>query len=408
MLSLNEIKEYFPQIGQKYNEQNITYLDSAATNLKYKGVIELTTDYYAKTCASVHRGVHSLSEFNTNRYEQTRKSLQEFLNASSDSEIVFTKGTTDSINLVARTWGDQNIQKDDEILISELEHHSNIVPWQMLCERTGAKLKIAPINDKGEIRQEEYKKLINSKTKLISIVYISNALGTINPIKEMIEIAKTENPKIKFLVDAAQASAHLKLDVKSLDCDFLAISAHKMFGPTGVGVLYGKQEILESMPPLQGGGDMIDVVTFEKTTYTVPPQKFEAGTPDIAGIIAWSEAIKFINQIGLDKIFQHEHTLLTYATEQMQEIDKLHIIGTAKEKSAVISFVIDGLHPHDIATLANKYGLALRTGHHCTQPLMKRLGVPATARASFSIYNTKEDVDHLVTSLKKIIDIFCE
>jgi cysteine desulfurase/selenocysteine lyase len=404
MLDFKKIQSEFPQTQELYQGSQIVYLDSAATNLKHKSVIELVNTYYGHECANVHRGIHTLSEVSTGRYEHTRDLLAKLLNSKKREEIIFTKGTTESINLVARTWGDSNLSKGDEILISHMEHHSNIVPWQMLCERTGAVLKVIPINDDGEIIYEEYLKLLNEKTKLLSIVYVSNALGTINPIANMIKDAKEFG--VTVLVDAAQASAHLKIDVQALDCDFLAVSAHKMFGPTGAGALYGKEEILNKMPPLFGGGDMIDTVTFEKTTYNVIPQKFEAGTPNIAGVIAWAPAIDFINETGLDNIAEYEHELLKYATEQMSAIPELKIVGTAKEKSAVVSFTIDGIHPHDIATLANKYGLAIRTGHHCTQPLMKRMNVPATARASFSIYNSKEDIDKLVVSLKKIIELF--
>jgi cysteine desulfurase/selenocysteine lyase len=404
MFDFNKIQKEFPQTQELYQGKEIVYLDSAATNLKLRSVIDMVNTYYGKECANVHRGIHTLSEVSTGRYENTRDVLAKFLNTRKREEIIFTKGTTESINLVARTWGDQNLKEGDEIIISHMEHHSNIVPWQMLCERTGAKLKIIPINDQGELIYEEYLKLLSKKTKLLSIVYVSNALGTINPVSKMIKDAKKNDTTV--LLDAAQASAHMKIDVQELDCDFLAISAHKMFGPTGVGALYGKEEILEKMPPLFGGGDMIDTVTFEKTTYNVIPQKFEAGTPNIAGVIAWAPAIDFINETGLENIAEYEHTLLTYATEQMSSIPELTIIGTAKEKSAVVSFTIEGIHPHDIATLANKYGMAIRTGHHCTQPLMKRLNVPATARASFSIYNSKEDIDKLVIALKKIIELF--
>ena len=404
MFDFNKIQKEFPQTQELYQGKEIVYLDSAATNLKLRSVINMVNTYYGKECANVHRGIHTLSEVSTGRYENTRDVLAKFLNTRKREEIIFTKGTTESINLVARTWGDKNLSEGDEIIISHMEHHSNIVPWQMLCERTGAILKIIPINDRGEIIYEEYLKLLSKKTKLLSIVYVSNALGTINPVSRMIKDAKKNDTVV--LIDAAQASAHLKIDVQELDCDFLAVSAHKMFGPTGVGALYGKEEILEEMPPLFGGGDMIDTVTFQKTTYNVIPQKFEAGTPNIAGVIAWAPAIDFINETGLDNIAEYEHELLKYATEQMNSIPELRIIGTAKEKSAVVSFTIEGIHPHDIATLANKYGMAIRTGHHCTQPLMKRMNVPATARASFSIYNSKEDIDKLVTALKKIIELF--
>lgn len=403
MFSTDFIEENFPQVKEQYEGKKITYLDSAATNLKHKDVIALTDTYYGVECSNVHRGIHTLSEVSTNRYEKTRDLLHTFFNTQKREEIIFTTGTTNSINLVAKSWGEQNIKEGDEIIISYMEHHSNIVPWQMLCEKTGAILKVIPINDDGEILIDEYQKLLSHKTKLVSVVYISNALGTINPIKKMIDMAHEVGAK--FLVDAAQATSHVKIDVQELDCDFLAMSAHKMFGPTGVGALYGKYNLLDQMPPIFGGGDMIDVVTFEKTTYNTLPQKLEAGTPNIAGIIAWAPAIEFIQNTTIEEISKHEDEILNYATERLSTIEGLKIIGTAKNKSAVISFVLDGIHPHDIATMADKYGIAIRTGHHCTQPLMKRMNVPATARASFGIYNTKEDVDKLYNTINKIIDL---
>lgn len=405
-MSLNSenVRLEFPQLEHKVAGKKIYYFDSAATTLKTKSVISATDHYYGKECANVHRGVHTLSELATDKYEKTREMLVQFLNAKKREEIIYTKGTTESLNLVAKSWGEANLSADDEILISYMEHHSNIVPWQMLCERTGAKLKIIPINDQGEILLDEYKKLLGPKTKLVSCVYVSNTLGTINPIKEMIRLAHSHGAL--FCVDAAQASAHLKIDVQDLDCDFLALSAHKMFGPTGVGALYGKEEILNQMPPLFGGGDMIDTVTFEKTTYNTLPQKFEAGTPNIAGVIAWAPAIEYINQLGLNNIAEYEEELLNYATEKLSSVPNLKIIGQAKTKASVISFIINDIHPHDIATLANKYQVALRTGHHCTQPLLQRLGVSATARASFSIYNTKDEIDYLYETLLKITDLF--
>ena len=403
-MNFNEMNKYFPQLNEKIDDKKIIYLDSAATNLKLGSVIELTNTYYQKECANVHRGIHTLSEISTERYEKTRTLISSFLNSPKREQIIFTKGTTESLNLVAMSYANMVLKQDDEVLISEMEHHSNIVPWQMVCDRTGAKLKIIPINDHGEIILDEYKKLLSNKTKIVSCAYISNALGTINPIKEMIPLAHEVGAK--FVVDAAQATSHVAIDVQTLGCDFLAASAHKMFGPTGVGFLYGKEDLLNEMPPLFGGGDMIDVVTFEKTTYNVIPQKFEAGTPNIAGVIGFAPAIEFLNEVGLDNIAKYEHELLEYATAKLSSIPELKIIGTAQKKSAVISFVIDGIHPHDIATLANKYSIAIRTGHHCTQPLMKRMNVPATARASFGIYNTKEDVDKLHNALTSIIELF--
>ncbi len=404
MISKEQMLKDFPQISEKYDGKNITYFDSAATNLKYKKVIESVNTYYAKETANIHRGIHTLSELGTQKYEKTRDLLKDLINAKDRKEVIFTRGTTDSINLVARTWGEANLKADDEILISHMEHHSNIVPWQMLCEKTGAKLKVAPIDDNGDIIISEYIKLLSNKTKLVSIVYVSNSLGTVNPIKKLITEAKKFNAL--FLVDAAQAVSHKKIDVQELGCDFLCMSAHKMFGPTGIGALYGKEEVLNTMPPFLGGGDMIDKVTFEKTTYNDLPYKFEAGTPNISAGIAWASAIEYINKIGFDAIASHENELLKYATEKLSTVSGLKIIGTAKEKSAVISFTLECCHPHDIATMANKYGVALRTGHHCTQPAMQRMNVPATARASFGIYNDKEDVDKLVDTLNKIVNLF--
>lgn len=403
-LDIEKIRKDFSQVENVYNGNKIIYFDSAATTLKPTVVRDKLNQYYFEECANVHRGIHTLSEVSTDNYEKTRELIKDFLSAKKREEIIFTRGTTESINLVAHSWGMNNLNPGDEIVISHMEHHSNIVPWQMVCERTGAELKIIPINDAGELLIDEYENLLSEKTKLVSCVYISNALGTINPIAKMIKMAKKVDAL--FLVDAAQAVAHETINVQELDCDFLAFSAHKMFGPTGIGALYGKEELLNAMPPLFGGGDMIDVVTFEKTTYNTLPYKFEAGTPNIAGVIAWAPAIEYINDLGLINIFEYEHELLKYATEKLSAVPGLTIIGTAKEKSGVISFTLKDIHPHDIATLANKYHIALRTGHHCTQPLMKRLGVPATARASFGIYNTKEEIDTLASILIKITELF--
>jgi cysteine desulfurase/selenocysteine lyase len=403
-MSIDKARLDFPQMNEEYNGVKINYLDSAATTLKPKSVIDVLDQYYLHECANIHRGIHTLSEVGTEKFENTRDKVQKLINANKREEIIFTKGTTDSINLVAQSLSEYYFKQGDEIIISTMEHHSNIVPWQRVCEKTGAILKIIPINDEGEILIDEYKKLLSSKTKLVSTVYISNSLGTINPVKEITDLAHSVGARV--LIDAAQAIAHETVDVQSLECDYLAFSGHKMFGPTGVGVLYGKEEILNEMPPYQGGGDMIETVTFEKTTYNVLPHKFEAGTPHIAGVIALGAAIDYLNELGLENIKKYEAELLNYATEQVLTVPGLKIIGTAKKKASVISFTINGLHPHDIATIGNKYGLALRTGHHCTQPLLKRLGVPATARASLSIYNNKEDIDNLVTNLKKMVELF--
>jgi len=404
MIDYKFILENFPQISTKTRDHVITYLDSAATTLKPKAVVEAVDTYYLKECANVHRGIHTLSEISTDKYEKTRDLLKDYLGAEHREEIIFTKGTTESLNMVARTYGEENLKPGDEINISYMEHHSNIVPWQLLSERTGTVLKIMPINDQGEIILEEAFKLFTSKTKLVSVVFVSNSLGTINPVKEIIN--KAHEVGAVCLLDGAQATTHEKINVKELDCDFLALSAHKMFGPTGVGALYGKKVLLEKMPPFMGGGDMIDLVTFEKTTYNDLPYKFEAGTPNIAGVIGFGAAIEFINSIGLENIIAHEQELLEYGTKKLKEIKGLRLIGEAKHKASVLSFVIEGTHSHDIASFTTQDGLAIRTGHHCTQPLMKRMNVPATARASLSIYNTKEDIDKLYNSLMKMIDIF--
>tara|TARA_B100001971_G_scaffold111191_1_gene102087 strand:+ start:27867 stop:29087 length:1221 start_codon:yes stop_codon:yes gene_type:complete len=401
---ITKAREDFPQMNEDYKGTKIIYLDSAATTLKPQSVMDKLEQYYLHECANVHRGIHTLSEVSTDHFEQTRDKVQSLINAKERHEIIFTKGTTDSINLVAQSLSEYYFKAGDEILISTMEHHSNIVPWQRVCEKTGAILKVMPINDQGELLLEESLNMITDKTKLVSLVYISNSLGTINPVNDIIKKAKTKNARV--LLDGAQAIAHEKVDVQTLDCDYLAFSGHKMFGPTGVGVLYGKEDILNEMPPYQAGGDMIDTVTFEKTTYNILPHKFEAGTPNIAGVIGLGAAIDYINELGLDNIKSYESELLNYATEQIKTVPGLKIIGEAKHKASVISFTINGLHPHDIATIGNKYGLALRTGHHCTQPLLKRLNVPATARASFGVYNNKADVDHLVTNLKKMVELF--
>lgn len=406
MFDIEKIRNDFPQIHSKTNGESIIYFDNAATTLKPKSVIDAMEVYNSRETANVHRGVHTLSEISTSKYELTRDKLVTFLNAKVREEIIFTKGTTESINLLAQTYGVANLKKGDEILISYLEHHSNIVPWQLLCERTGATLKVIPVNDKGELELESLNELINSNTKIISFNYVSNALGTINPVKDIIKLAK-ENSKAIVHIDAAQACGHMKIDVQDLDCDFLSLSAHKMFGPTGIGLLYGKEDLLNAMPPFLGGGDMIDVVTFEKTTYNKLPYKFEAGTPNISNTIAWGDSIDYMSTLDFKEIQKHEDDLLSYATDLMNKIEGVHIVGTAKHKASVISFVMDGLHPHDIASMMNKYNIAIRTGHHCTQPLMKRMNVPATARASFSIYNTKEEIDKFIDALKSIKDIFC-
>lgn len=398
-LDIKKIREDFPELARSVHGKPLIYLDNGASTLKCRPVIESLNKHYSEDAANIHRGVHFLSEQGTIEFEKTRTTVQAFINAKNTHEVIFTKGTTDSINLVANCFADAFLNEGDEILLTTLEHHSNIVPWQIAAKKKGAKVIEVPINDQGEILIEEYKKLLGPKTKMVATNHISNSLGTINPIKEMIALA--HDVGAKFLVDAAQSVAHAKIDVQDLDCDFLAFSSHKIFGPTGVGVLYGKEELLNEMPPYQGGGDMIDQVSFEETTYNDLPHKFEAGTPHIAGVIALKAALDYVSSIGIEEIEKYEHDLLAYATEKLSKIEGLRIVGTAKNKASVISFVIDGAHPHDIGTLLDRQGIAVRTGHHCTQPLMKRMNVPATARASFCFYNTKEEVDALVAGIEK-------
>ncbi len=399
MFDVEKIRSQFPILERKIRGKNFIYFDNAATTLKPKRVIDRVNLHYAQESANIHRGVHFLSEYGTMEYEKTRETIRSFLNAKESREIIFTKGTTDSINLVANGYASSKLKPGDEIMISTMEHHSNIVPWQLAAEKTGAKIVEIPINNDGDILLEEYRKLLNEKTKIVSIVAISNTLGTINPIKEMITLAHEAGAEV--LVDGAQAVAHQKIDVQELNCDYFVFSGHKLFGPTGIGVLFGKEELLDSLPPYQGGGDMIDRVTIQKTTYNELPFKFEAGTPNIAGGIALNEAIEFVNEIGLDEIAQYEQTLLDYATSKLMDIDGLTLIGTAKKKASVNSFIIDGVHPHDLGTLLDQQGIAVRTGHHCTQPLMDFYNIPATTRASYSIYNTMEEIDGLVMGIKK-------
>lgn len=391
----------FPILSKEINGRPLVYLDNGATSQKPQVVIDALVNYYSSENANIHRGVHTLSQEATTAYEAVREKMQKQLNAQHKEEIIFTKGTTDGINLVASSYGRHHVKKGDEIIISAMEHHSNIVPWQMLCEEKGAKLKIAPINDSGEILLDKLERLINPKTKLIAIVHISNTLGTINPIKKITALAHAHG--VPVLVDGAQQVAHQLPNLLELDVDFYVFGLHKMFGPTGVGILYGKIEILESIPPYQGGGDMIKTVSFEKTTYNELPHKFEAGTPNIAGVIASGAALDYINNLDWDTIHEHEAELLAYGTSQLKEIEGLKIIGEAKEKASVISFVVDGVHAYDIGVIVDKMGVAVRTGHHCTQPLMNRFGILGTVRASFAFYNTKAEVDLLVEAVKKAI-----
>ncbi len=402
---VNEIRKDFPILSREVNGKPLVYFDNAATTQKPNIVIDSMAHYYKYENANIHRGLHFLSEVATEQYENARLKVKEFINAMSVSEVIFTSGTTDGVNLLANTMCRADmLNEGDEIIISHMEHHANIVPWQLLCDRKKTILKVIPINDDGEIIIDEYKKLISPKTKLVSIVHTSNTLGTINPIKEIIDIAHDNN--IPVLIDAAQAVAHQKIDVQELDCDFLVFSGHKLFGPTGIGVMYGKAELLNKLPPYQGGGDMIRTVTFEETTYEDIPNKFEAGTPNIVGGIGLGVAIKYLNMFSFNDISQYENELLQYATNQMLEINGIRIIGTAKKKASVISFTVDGIHPYDIGTIIDTDGIAIRTGHHCTQPIMKRYNVSATARASFAFYNTKNEIDTFIKALNKVIKMF--
>lgn len=395
----SQIRQQFPILQLNENGQTLVYLDSGATSQKPQSVIDAVQNYYSAENANVHRGVYGLSERATEKYEGARDKVRQFLNAQATEEIVFVRGTTEAVNLVAQSWGRDNLKPGDEIIISEMEHHSNIVPWQMLRDQIGIKLSVLPINDQGEISLETFKEMVSEQTKLVSIVHMSNALGTINPVKQMTEIA--HNAGAIVMVDGAQATSHMQVDVQEIGCDFYATSGHKMYGPTGIGVLYGRQELLQAMPPYQGGGDMIYSVTFEKTEYNVLPYKFEAGTPHISGAIGLAAAIDFLESIGLDNIAEREAELLQYATEKLSGIEGLQIIGQAANKGAVVGFVIEGVHPHDMATLLDQDGVAVRAGHHCAMPVMQHFKVPATIRASFGIYNNLEDIDRLVNSIEE-------
>jgi len=404
MFNLTTIRADFPILSQQLYGKPLAYLDNAATTQKPQCVIDAVSNYYTNDNANVHRGVHALSERATANYEAARKRIAGFFNAGRESEVVFTRGTTEAINLIASSWGGANIKAGDEVLITHMEHHSNIVPWQMLCERVGATLKVAPINDSGELIMSAFESLLCERTKLVGVVHMSNALGTINPIAAIIE--KSHAVGATVLVDGAQAAAHLAVDVQALDCDFYVTSAHKMYGPTGIGVLIGKTAILEAMPPYQGGGDMIRMVSFEKTEYNDLPYKFEAGTPHIAGAIGFGKAVEYIQSIGFDAITRREQELLRYATAKAEAFDGLRQIGTARKKACVLSFVLDSVHPHDLGTIVDREGVAIRAGHHCAMPVMQFFKVPATARASFSVYNTETEVDALFKALKKAQDIF--
>lgn len=394
----------FPALNQEIRGYPLVYLDNAATTQKPRAVIDAIREYYECDNANVHRGVHALSVRATEHYEQARVAVQRFLNAAAPSEIVFTRGATEAINLVAQSYARPRLQPGDEILITEMEHHSNIVPWQMVCKQTGAISRVAPINDAGEVIPEEYVKLLSPRTRLVAFTHVSNALGTINPVVEMTRLARERGAVV--LIDGAQAVSHLAIDVQALGCDFYVFSGHKMYGPTGVGAFWGRGELLAEMEPYQGGGDMIRSVTFEETTYADPPARFEAGTPNIAGAIGLVAAIRYLERIGRDALAAYESELLAYATERVREIPGVRLIGTAREKASIVSFTVDGVHPHDAGTIADRLGVAIRTGHHCAQPLMQRFGVPATCRASLALYNTRADIDALVLALQRAREVF--
>jgi cysteine desulfurase/selenocysteine lyase len=401
---VDKVREDFPVLKQRIHGKPLVYLDSAATAQKPLAVIEAIRKFYEVDCANIHRGVHELSQRSTAAYEETRSKAKRFLNARAKNEVIFVRGTTEGVNLVASSWGRKNVKEGDEIVISALEHHSNIVPWQMLCEEKGARLRVIPMNDRGELLLDEYEKLLGPRTRMVAVAHVSNALGTINPVRQIVEMAHRAGALA--LIDGAQAAPHMKIDVQALDADFYAFSGHKVFGPTGTGILYGKARLLNAMPPYQGGGDMIKTVTFEKTTYNDLPYKFEAGTPNIAGGIGLGAAFDYVTRIGLDRIAAYEHELLVYGTATLSRIPGLRILGTARDKAAVLSFVIEGIHPHDIGTVLDRQGIAVRTGHHCAQPVMDRFGVPATTRASLAFYNTIAEIDALAAGLGKVKEIF--
>ncbi len=405
VFDVEKVRQEFPILNTKVRgNKRLVYFDNAATTQRPRRVIETVKEFYERYNSNVHRGAHWLSDLATKMYEDARKTVKEFLNARSEREIVFVRGTTEGINLIATSFSRGLLKEGDEIIVTEMEHHSNIVPWQLVAQQTGAKLKVIPINDRGELVLEKLKDLITERTKLISVVHVSNSLGTINPVKEIIELAHQAG--IPVVVDGAQAVAHIPVDVQALDCDFYVFSGHKIYGPTGIGVVYGKEKWLDKMPPYQGGGDMIKEVTFEKTTYNELPYKFEAGTPNIAGAIGLAEALKWFKQFDINAVHEHENELVKYATELLKQIGGIRIIGEANNKTAVVSFIADGVHPHDIGTGLDMEGVAIRTGHHCTQPVMCHFGIMATARASFAIYNTKEEVEIFVSALKKVLKFF--
>ena len=400
----SEIKSDFPTLNQKINGNDLVYLDNAATTQKPKSVINSVNEYYKKTNSNIHRGVHTLSQEATEKYENARMKIAKFINSTTEKEIIFVRGATEAINLVANSYVRPLLQPNDQIIITEMEHHANIVPWQIVCKEKEAELKILPMNSKGELIVDELEKIITNKTKFMAINHVSNSLGTINDVRKIVEIAHKHN--IRILIDGAQAVQHIPIDVKEIDADFYCFSGHKIYAPTGIGVLYGKKKLLDEMPPYQGGGDMIKSVTFEKTIYNDVPNKFEAGTPNISGVNGLGTAIDYIQDIGIDNIAKHESDLLNYATEKIKEIKGVKIIGNAKDKASVLSFTMENIHPHDIGTIMDSHGVAIRAGNHCTQPVMDFYSIPATARASFAIYNDKTDVDKLISSVKKTMEVF--
>jgi cysteine desulfurase / selenocysteine lyase len=403
-LDLERVRADFPILQKRVHGKSLVYLDNAATTQKPRPVIEAISRYYEETNSNVHRGVHFLSEQATSQYEGVRKTAQEFLNAADSKEIIFVRGTTEGINLVAQSYGRAHVHAGDEILITEMEHHSNIVPWQILCDERGATLRAVPINDAGELDIDRLERLLSPKTRLVAVTHVSNALGTINPIRRIVEMAHSRNTPV--LVDGAQAVPHLKVDVQALGCDFYAFSGHKLYGPTGIGVLYGRSALLEEMPPYQGGGDMIMSVTLEKTVYNRLPYKFEAGTPDVAGVVGLGAALHYVSGLGIENVGAHESAVLDYATSAISTISDLRVIGTAKDKAGVLSFTMGNIHPHDIGTILDREGIAVRTGHHCSQLVMQHFGVEATTRASLGLYNTKEEVDRLVRAIEKVREVF--
>ena len=403
-LDVAALRRDFPVLDQQVAGKPLVYLDNAATGQTPRRVIEAMSKFYLEDCANVHRGVHELSQRATDAYEGARRTIREFIGAAEIGEVIYTRGTTDSLNLVAHSLGESRVGEGDEIIISAIEHHSNIVPWQILCRRRGAKLRVIPINDDGELLLDEFDRMLGDRTRIVAVTHVSNALGTINPVREI--IARAHERDVPVVLDGAQAIPHMAIDVRELDCDFYAFSGHKMFGPTGIGVLYGKCALLEEMPPYQSGGDMIASVTFEKTTYNELPYKFEAGTPNIADAIGLGAAVEYLSEIGMDRIAAYEKDLLDYATEVIGAIEGVRLIGTAREKASVVSFVIEGVHPHDIGTILDREGVAVRAGHHCAQPVMDRFGIPATTRASFAFYNTMEEIDTLAAAVGKVKELF--